>query len=87
MAVLLYQSSQKPVSHPITRLLVTTLAFFKQLKIVLKKRKEKKKKQLAESQRVQFKISRLYFSSVVRINGVGVHIHKTTSLIKHIAGV
>lgn len=85
MAVLLYQSSQKPVSHPITRLLVTTLAFFKQFLIVKKKRK--KKKQLAESQRVQFKISRLYFSSVVRINGVGVHFHKTTSLIKHIAGV
>lgn len=86
MAVLLYQSSQKPVSHPITRLLVTTLAFFKQFLIVKKKKKEKKK-QLAESQRVQFKISRLYFSSVVRINGVGVHFHKTTSLIKHIAGV
>lgn len=85
MAVLLYQSSQKPVSHPITRLLVTTLAFFKQFLIV--KKKKKKKKQLAESQRVQFKISRLYFSSVVRINGVGVHFHKTTSLIKHIAGV
>lgn len=85
MAVLLYQSSQKPVSHPITRLLVTTLAFFKQFLIV--KKKKRKKKQLAESQRVQFKISRLYFSSVVRINGVGVHFHKTTSLIKHIAGV
>lgn len=85
MAVLLYQSSQKPVSHPITRLLVTTLAFFKQFLIV--KKKKKRKKQLAESQRVQFKISRLYFSSVVRINGVGVHFHKTTSLIKHIAGV
>lgn len=85
MAVLLYQSSQKPVSHPITRLLVTTLAFFKQFLIV--KKKKRKEKQLAESQRVQFKISRLYFSSVVRINGVGVHFHKTTSLIKHIAGV
>lgn len=84
MAVLLYQSSQKPVSHPITRLLVTTLAFFKQF-LIVKKKKKKKKKQLAESQR--FKISRLYFSSVVRINGVGVHFHKTTSLIKHIAGV
>lgn len=85
MAVLLYQSSQKPVSHPITRLLVTTLAFFKQFLIV--KKKKRKEKQLAESQRVQCKISRLYFSSVVRINGVGVHFHKTTSLIKHIAGV
>lgn len=85
MAVLLYQSSQKPVSHPITRLLVTTLAFFKQFLIV--KKKKRKEKQLAESQRVQFKISRLYFSSVVRINGVGVHFHKTTSLIKYIAGV
>lgn len=41
MAVLLYQSSQKPVSHPITRLLITTLAFFKQLKIVEKKKEKK----------------------------------------------
>lgn len=43
MAVLLYQSSQKPVSHPITRLLVTTLAFFKQFLIVKKKKRKEKK--------------------------------------------
>lgn len=42
MAVLLYQSSQKPVSHPITRLLVTTLAFFKQFLIVKKKKRKEK---------------------------------------------